>query len=68
MKIIEFVACVHGSSVEGIMVHCKAGISRSAAVAKYIADKYKLPFNHSYDRYNKQVYGMLIEAEAGSFL
>jgi predicted protein tyrosine phosphatase len=67
-KIIEFVARMHGNSCEGIMVHCKAGISRSAAVAKYIARKHNLPFNNGYSLYNKLVYNMLIEAEAGSFL
>jgi len=43
----------------GIYVHCWGGISRSAAVAKFIAEKYNLPFDHSYDKYNKLVYETL---------
>jgi predicted protein tyrosine phosphatase len=67
-KIIEFVAHVHGGDAEGIMAHYKAGISRSAAVEKYIAEKHIFPFNHSFAEYNKLVYRILIEADAGSFL
>ncbi len=40
---------------EGIVVHCRAGISRSAAVSKWIAETYQLPFDHDYQHYNKLV-------------
>lgn len=60
-KIVEFVH-VNAKNVEGIMVHCKAGISRSAAVAKWIALSYDLPFNHDYQHYNFHVYQLLNNA------
>ncbi|MBC7750766.1 MAG: dual specificity protein phosphatase family protein [Candidatus Saccharibacteria bacterium] len=47
-----------------IMVHCKAGISRSAAVAKWIAERYGLPFDHTYKYYNQHVYKQLDSLEA----
>ena len=47
-----------------IMVHCKAGISRSAAVAKWIAERYGLAFDHHYKSYNAHVYKMLDSLEA----
>jgi len=48
--------------VEGVLVHCHAGISRSAAVAKWIAEKYELPYPERYMLYNKHVYRTLREA------
>jgi len=61
LEIVNFVHTL-APQVEGIMVHCRAGISRSAAVVKWIATTYQLPFNHEYDRYNKHVYALLTEA------
>ena len=60
-EIVNFVHTI-APHVEGILVHCRAGISRSAAVVKWIAETYQLPFNHEYDRYNKHVYNTLTEA------
>lgn len=48
-----------------IYIHCWAGISRSAAVAKFVADFFNLPFNHSYVLYNKHVYTTLLRAMYG---
>ena len=62
-SIIEFARKAHEGACEGIMVHCKAGISRSAAVAKWIAERYELPFNHGYMLYNKLIYRMLRESQ-----
>lgn len=46
--------------LETIVVHCAAGISRSAAVAKFIAEMYEVKdFNHQYTLYNKHVYRIL---------
>jgi protein-tyrosine phosphatase len=59
-EIIQFVKLV-SPEVSGVMVHCRAGISRSAAVAKWIAETLGLPFNHEYSCYNKHVYQMLID-------
>lgn len=62
---IKIVKYVHetASAVEEIIVHCQGGISRSAAVAKWIAETYDLAFDHKYDLYNKYVYRLLLEAD-----
>lgn len=62
LKITQFVRQV-APGVDGILVHCKSGVSRSAAVAKWIARQYDVPFNHRYDRYNKFVFEMLVKAD-----
>jgi predicted protein tyrosine phosphatase len=61
MDIVDFVYSI-APQVKGIMVHCKGGVSRSAAVAKWIAITFKLPFNHDYKEYNKFVYHQLNQA------
>ena len=63
-QIIKFVKDV-APEVVGIMVHCQGGISRSAAVAKWIAERYQLPFDHSYALHNQHVYKLLNEAQMG---
>jgi hypothetical protein len=62
LKITHFVRQV-APGVDGILVHCKAGVSRSAAVAKWISRQFNVPFNHRYERYNKYVYHMLVKAD-----
>lgn len=57
--IISFVSRCQAGEAKGIVVHCKAGISRSAAVAKWIADRYGLTFPEGYSLYNKHVYRVL---------
>lgn len=58
----QFVRRVHDDSrCEGVLVHCWAGISRSAAVAKWIAERHGLSFPAEYDEYNKHVYTTLRE-------
>lgn len=59
--IVEFVYSV-ASDIDHLVVHCTAGISRSAGVAKWIADTFNLPFNHQYALYNRHVYRLLIDA------
>lgn len=61
--IVDFVESV-APHVRRVLVHCKAGISRSAAVAKWVAERYDLPFDHGYALYNRHVYRLLIEAAA----
>ena len=56
--VVQFVR-EHAERVEGILVHCSAGISRSAAVAKFIADTYRLHFPDKYSAYNKLIYRRL---------
>ena len=65
--IIRFVGNCHDGGVDGIVVHCKAGISRSAAVAKWIADCYNLAFPDGYSLYNKHVYRVLREQGLAGF-
>lgn len=62
LRITQFIRQV-APEVDGILVHCKAGISRSAAVARWIAKQFDVPFNYQYDRYNKYVYDMLVSAD-----
>jgi predicted protein tyrosine phosphatase len=47
------------NNIKTLVVNCNAGISRSAAVAKFVADIYKLDFNEKYSLYNKHVYSTL---------
>jgi predicted protein tyrosine phosphatase len=61
-RIVEFVRLV-APNVEGILVHCKAGISRSAAVAKWICESFDLPFSDRYTQFNQHVYTMLVTAD-----
>lgn len=57
-QVIEFAENLK-NQVDTIFVHCDAGISRSAAVAKFIAEMYSLRFPESYMLYNKYVYRVL---------
>ncbi|QKE38982.1 hypothetical protein [Ferrovum myxofaciens] len=62
-EMIRFVETVEANGIDGILVHCRAGISRSAAVAKWIAGRYDLPFPEGYSLYNKHVFRVLLSAE-----
>lgn len=64
-QIVAFVRCV-APDVEGIIVHCRAGISRSAAVVKWISAEYKIPFNKNYCKYNDHVWRLMVIAGSGS--
>lgn len=57
--IVSFVRSVQ-SLVQGIIVNCHGGVSRSAAIAKWVAGEYRLPFDSRYGRFNKHVYETLI--------
>ena len=47
--------------LDTVFVHCYAGISRSAGVAKFVADMYRITdFPHHYTLYNKKVYSTLL--------
>jgi predicted protein tyrosine phosphatase len=58
-SVVDFVRRVEREGVDGVLVHCWAGVSRSAGVAKWIAQQYDLPFLASYSLYNKHVYSLL---------
>ena len=59
------------NQVDTIYVHCSAGVSRSAGVAFFIAEKYDVPINKqsveyfgkNYRIYNKLVYSTLRKAD-----
>lgn len=59
--IVDFVESV-APHLRRVLVHCKGGISRSAAVAKWVAERYDLPFDHGYALYNRHVCRLLTEA------
>jgi len=54
-EIAEFVAA-HARTCKRIVVHCRYGVSRSAAVAKAIAEATGVSFPFDYDEYNSFVY------------
>jgi predicted protein tyrosine phosphatase len=60
-QIIEFVMRCNAEETEGLLVHCNAGVCRSAAVAKWVSEKYGLGFPLDYDKHNKHVYRVLKE-------
>lgn len=64
-KIVDFVRTV-APEINGIIVHCKAGVSRSAAVAKWICESYGMPFRENYTQFNQHVYELLIIAGKNS--
>lgn len=50
----------HEDHLEGIVVHCEQGISRSAAVAKFLRERYELPVDEPDVLFhNKHVYRLL---------
>lgn len=59
IKILTFLKKHQDDTVDAI-VHCEAGISRSAAVSKFIAHIYALPFPENYSIYNKHVFSTLL--------
>lgn len=63
-EVVQFVARMVAAKVVGFLVHCEMGVSRSAAVAKWIADRYKLPpLGPAVQRHNRHVYQLLVEAD-----
>lgn len=63
-EVIDFLEA--NKEVDELIVHCMAGISRSAAVAKFAAEKYNvnefLRRFETYELYNKWVYSSLKRA------
>lgn len=59
--VIEFVRQSELDGCVGVLVHCKAGISRSAAIAKWIAAEYKLQCDTTFDGYNRHVYSTMLD-------
>lgn len=47
-------------AVDTYIIHCEAGISRSAGVCKFVSIFFNLPFPESYQIYNKFVFSTLL--------
>lgn len=58
--IFAFLRKHENTDVDTVIVHCDAGISRSAAIAKFIAGVYSLHFPENYQVYNRHVFSTLI--------
>jgi predicted protein tyrosine phosphatase len=56
----------HQDDTVDALVHCEAGISRSAAVSKFIAHIYNLSFPEQYSIYNKHVFSTLLRVHGES--
>jgi predicted protein tyrosine phosphatase len=48
-------------AVRSVIVHCRSGISRSAGIAKAIAEAHGLAFDPGYFEFNRHVYGITKE-------
>jgi hypothetical protein len=59
VKVLRFLK-QHEADTMNALVHCEAGISRSAAVSKFISHVYSLPFPEGYSVYNKHVFSTLL--------
>lgn len=59
VEILKFLR-EHQDSHTHVIVHCEGGISRSAAVSKFIAQIYNLEFPEGYSLYNRHVYSTLL--------
>jgi len=60
-EIVAFVESV-APHIEIMFVNCQGGISRSAAVARWVAERFDLPFDRDYTLYNNHVYRLMCEA------
>ena len=60
-NICEFVDFISKTNPRYIVVHCYAGISRSAAVAKFVSTIMNIRFPEHYSLYNKFVFNTLIK-------
>jgi len=57
-QVLQFIKIHEGRDY--CIVHCDAGVSRSAAVAKFIAQIYCLKFPEGYANHNRQVFSTLL--------
>lgn len=60
VEIMNFLK-IHENDIDTVVVHCEAGISRSGAVAKFIAYLYGLRFPETYQLYNNHVFSTLLK-------
>lgn len=59
-RIIKFLEQHADAPETEIWVHCEAGISRSAAIAKFAAQVYSLEFPEAYSLYNRHIFSTLL--------
>lgn len=62
VQVLQFLKKYEDTTVTEAIVHCEAGISRSAAISKHIAQLYQLMFPEKYNLYNKHVFSTMLEA------
>ena len=67
MELIAWLESIDGT-VKTIVVHCRKGQSRSAAVAKYLCGRYGLPFDPYYRKFNQHVLEVLLNSQTRSDL
>lgn len=60
VEILKFLRA-HQDDHTHAIVHCEGGISRSAAVSKFIAQVYGLEFPEGYSLYNRHVFSTLLQ-------
>lgn len=65
VEILQFLR-THQDEHTHAIVHCEGGISRSAAVSKFIAQIYNLEFPEGYSLYNRHVYSTLLKVHGSS--
>lgn len=65
VEILKFLRA-HQDDHSHAIVHCEGGISRSAAVSKFIAQIYNLEFPEGYSLYNRHVYSTLLRVHGSS--
>lgn len=59
-EILQFLEETHKDpKISELLVHCWAGQSRSAAVARYAAERFTAKLDRDTSRYNKTVYELL---------
>jgi rhodanese-related sulfurtransferase len=65
VEILKFLK-EHQDAHTQVIVHCEGGVSRSAAVSKFIAQIYNLEFPEGYSLYNRHVYSTLLRVHGAS--
>ncbi len=58
----------HDHTITSLLVHCQAGQSRSAAIARYAAERYGVNLAQDSSRYNQTVYELLHDPDKYEYL
>lgn len=65
VEILRFLRLYQDNHTQ-VIVHCEGGISRSAAVSKFVAQIYNLEFPEGYSLYNRHVFSTLLKVHGTS--